>query len=320
MTKIQFPLLLLAALSVCSLFAVPAQAQRDRVFVASYGSDSNSCTFGSPCKTFQNAINVVAQGGEVTAIDSAGFGPINISHSVTITSPAGVEAGIVSAGSSAISINAGASDTVVLSGLTLDGNQTTTNGIYFTSGGSLEVVNCAIRGFKRQGINVQAATATSVQITNTIVTDMPGSSSGIFLSSGGASTASIIAALDGVTIVNTDAGIETETLGAPIELLISNSHIDNNSSVGVDVAGSSSSAATTAILRNVTLNQEPHGLIVEQYAAAYISKVTQSAVAGFTTNDGLRISGANAAAYSDGTSHFMATIINDGIFSSWTPQ
>src|SRR6516165_6570655 len=34
-------------------------------------------------------------GGEVTAIDSAGFGPITITQSVTITSPNGVEAGIV---------------------------------------------------------------------------------------------------------------------------------------------------------------------------------------------------------------------------------
>jgi len=41
------------------------------VFVASYGNDANPCTFGSPCKTFQQAVNVVDAGGEVTAIDSA---------------------------------------------------------------------------------------------------------------------------------------------------------------------------------------------------------------------------------------------------------
>src|SRR5580692_11877630 len=84
---------LLTAAFVC-LISMPAQAQRDRVFVASYGSDSNPCTFGSPCKTFQNAVNTVAAGGEVTAIDSAGFGPVIIGKAVTITSPNGVEAGI----------------------------------------------------------------------------------------------------------------------------------------------------------------------------------------------------------------------------------
>src|SRR5262252_8898131 len=96
------PLALLAAALTCSLHVVPAHA-RARVFVASYGNDANPCTFGSPCKTFQQAVNVVDAGGEVTAIDSAGFGPIAITKAVTITSPAGVEASIaVPAGGTAV--------------------------------------------------------------------------------------------------------------------------------------------------------------------------------------------------------------------------
>jgi hypothetical protein len=57
------------------------------VFVASYGSDANPCTFLSPCRNFQQGVNVVDSGGEVTAIDSAGFGPLLIDRAVTITSP-----------------------------------------------------------------------------------------------------------------------------------------------------------------------------------------------------------------------------------------
>ena len=105
---------LVATALACLVFAGPAQAQRDRVFVASYGSDSNPCTFGSPCKTFQNAVNVVAQGGEVTAIDSAGFGTVNIIHAVTITSPNGVKAGIFASSGVAISINAAPGDIIIL--------------------------------------------------------------------------------------------------------------------------------------------------------------------------------------------------------------
>jgi len=102
--------------------AVPAPAQRARVFVASYGDDSNPCTFGSPCKTFQNAVYVVAAGGEVTAIDSAGFQPVTINKAVTITSPPGVKAGITpSPGGNAITIAAGPNDVVSLRGLTLEG-------------------------------------------------------------------------------------------------------------------------------------------------------------------------------------------------------
>jgi hypothetical protein len=130
MTTIASNLTLLGSVLVWLLAAAPAQAAaRDRVFVASYGSDSNPCTFGSPCKTFQNAVNVVAVGGEVTAIDSAGFGPIVITNSVTITSPAGVEAGVVASGNaSAIQINAFEAN-VVLRGLTIEGAGTGNYGI-----------------------------------------------------------------------------------------------------------------------------------------------------------------------------------------------
>ena len=85
--RTQLPVAQLAIALTCSLFTAPAQAQRARVFVASYGNDSNPCTFGSPCKTFQVAVNTVDAGGEVTAIDSAGFGPLIIDKAVTITSP-----------------------------------------------------------------------------------------------------------------------------------------------------------------------------------------------------------------------------------------
>src|SRR6516162_10920956 len=118
--RTRLPFALLAALSY-SLFTAPAHAQRARVFVASYGNDSNPCTFGSPCKTFQNAVNVVDPGGEVTAIDSAGFGPVTINKAVSITSPPGLEAGIFAGGGIGISINVDIGVPISLRGLTIDG-------------------------------------------------------------------------------------------------------------------------------------------------------------------------------------------------------
>jgi hypothetical protein len=142
---------------IAVLSAAPAKAAaRDRVFVASYGSDSNPCTFGSPCKTFQQAVNVVAPGGEVTAIDSAGFGPVTITQSVTITSPAGVEAGIaVASGSFGITVNtASSSDVVSLHGLTIDGAGSGQNGIVFNNIGSLEIIDVVVRNFTNDGIEL----------------------------------------------------------------------------------------------------------------------------------------------------------------------
>jgi hypothetical protein len=156
------PLTVLATALACSLATTPANA-RARVFVASYGSDGNPCTFLSPCRNFQQAVNVVDAGGEVTAIDSAGFGPINITKAVTITSPDGVEAGIVPvSGGNAITIGAGSTDAVELHGLTVDGSGAGNNGIVFASGGSLIVENCVVRNMASIGLDF-LSTATTTQ-------------------------------------------------------------------------------------------------------------------------------------------------------------
>ena len=44
-----------------------------------------------------------------------------------------------------VTINAGASDSVHLRGLTIEGLGSGTNGILFTTGGNLEIENCIIR-------------------------------------------------------------------------------------------------------------------------------------------------------------------------------
>ena len=166
----RLPFALLAALS-CLLATAPAHA-RARVFVASYGNDSNPCTFLSPCKTFQVAVNTVDAGGEVTAIDSAGFGPISITRAVTITSPDGVEAGIaIPSGGTGIAINAGPGDAVSLHGLTLDGAGVGVTGIQFNSGGSLTIQNCVVRNLLGAGIGNTPTNSANITVSNTIVRD-----------------------------------------------------------------------------------------------------------------------------------------------------
>src|SRR6516225_6383511 len=142
--------LLVAALA--SGVAMPAHAQRARVFVASYGNDSNPCSFLSPCRTFQIAHDNAAAKGEITAIDSAGFGSLTITKAITITTPAGIEASIAtSSAQTAITINAGSTDVVSLRGLTLNGGGIGQNGIVFNSGSALNVSDCNISNFVGQG-------------------------------------------------------------------------------------------------------------------------------------------------------------------------
>jgi len=129
----------------------------------------------SPCKTFQQAVYVVAVGGEVTAIDSAGFGPITIIHAVTITSPNGVEAGIVPvSGGNSITIDANPGDDVTLQGLTLDGGGVGQNGIVFNSGGSLTVRNCVVRNNTNNGIVFGPNASSNLVMSDTFVANNKG--------------------------------------------------------------------------------------------------------------------------------------------------
>ena len=204
--RTRLPLALFAAALTCSLFIAPAQAQRARVFVASYGNDSNPCTFGSPCKTFQNAVNVVAAGGEVTAIDSAGFGTVTITNkSVSITSPNGVEAGIaVPSGGTGITINAGPNDAVHLQGLLIDGAGIGQTGIVFHSGASLTIENSVIRNLTSSGIAISPSSFSVATVSSTLVVNNGGN--GIFVQP--ASGGSVNAVFNRVEVYgNTQQGI-----------------------------------------------------------------------------------------------------------------
>jgi hypothetical protein len=253
---------LLAAVFACLLFAAPAHAQRDRVFVASYGSDSNPCTFGSPCKTFQQAIDVVAQGGEVTAIDSAGFGTITISHAVTITSPNGVEAGIAApeSGSAAVTISAGSSDAVILNGLTLDGdNVASTTGINFTAGGSLSIQNSVIRKFSSYGIQFSSSGSSALLMSNSQVSN---NLNGISISAYNANTA-IESILDRVVIEkNGNYGLYANTSAGAINLTLGESICGGNGNTGFDAI--SDGGTVNAFIRNSTVaNNTYEGVVAD---------------------------------------------------------
>jgi hypothetical protein len=237
------PLTVLATALACSFGTAPATA-RARVFVASYGNDSNPCTFGSPCRNFQQAVNVVDTGGEVTAIDSAGFGPITISRSVTITSPPGVEAGIVQVPTSnlpAVLIFGG--DGIQLRGLTIDGTGGGTDGIYMQGAGSrVEIIDCLVHNFSHDGIDLtpgsgDARIPNTIIISNTIAAD--NGASGIELTPG---VGNLRGVLDHViTSGNSGSGISingtTSITNGFIDFAISNGVSDSNSGDGITVVG-----------------------------------------------------------------------------------
>jgi hypothetical protein len=306
----RIPFALLAAGFACSLFAAPAQAQRDRVFVASYGSDSNPCTFGSPCKTFQNAVNVVGTGGEVTAIDSAGFGPISITKSVTITSPTGVEAGIAAAaGADAIDINA-PGGTVRLHGLTLEGANSASAGINFYAGSVLEVIDCIISDFNSEnnsaGIYLAPRTPMTFLISNTKLLD--NADDGIYFQYVGDSSSGIVnGVIDHVVASGNGDGIVllADAVVEPVFVTISNSDISNNSGEAIDFDCRVTSPFVLNIDSSVFNNNEDGGVYVYAPDTSALVLLGRSVISGngyVYANDGatgLDIGAGTVATYGD---------------------
>jgi hypothetical protein len=180
MTRIVFA----AALALAVLPAVSAQAQSPRTFVSAAGSDSNPCSFAAPCRHFQAAVNATSPGGEVDALDPAGYGPITITQAITIEGQ-GWSYAAPAANSPAITINA-VTGNVSIHGVSLNGVGITgtTTGIQFNSGGSLNVRDCVIQNFGGDGIHFQPSASSELSVSSTLIANNTGN--GVLFSPGGA--------------------------------------------------------------------------------------------------------------------------------------
>jgi hypothetical protein len=137
-------------------FAPSVFALANRVFVsARSGNDANTCdNILAPCQTFAGAVTKLNPGGEAIVLDSGGYGKVTITQSLTIEAPPGVTAFVHPSTGDGITINAGATDTVVLRGLVLNGGPG--NGIKANTVGTLHIENCVISGFSALGIDITA--------------------------------------------------------------------------------------------------------------------------------------------------------------------
>jgi Right handed beta helix region len=149
-------LLVATAIAFVSLCVAPAaHAVAQRTFVRSDGLDSNPCSITSPCRSFTTAVAATAAGGEVVVLDSAGYGPVTLTQSVSIIAPTGVYAGIsVPAAQSGVTIN-NASAVVVLRGLTING-QGGDHGIYILAATRVHVESGVVSRMTSNGLMLYA--------------------------------------------------------------------------------------------------------------------------------------------------------------------
>jgi len=173
----KFPALYLLAI-VGTTIVIPAQAGVQRAFVASYGLNSNTsfnCDIAHPCRQFLAAVTVVNPDGEVVALDTAAYGAVTLTQSISLTAAPGAYAGITAfTGANGVTI-ATPGVNVVLRGLTIN-SQGGDAGILMTAGAKLSIENCVISNFSisgsqfnQKGVLVQ--TAATVRMVNTLVRD-----------------------------------------------------------------------------------------------------------------------------------------------------
>jgi hypothetical protein len=237
-----------------ALATAPAMAA-SRSAVSLGGSDTGNCPLTAPCRTLAFALTQTTPGGEILILDSAGFGPINITQAVTINAPPGV-IGFISAptpGIDAITVNAGPNDLVIVTGLYLDGIGTGGNGITVNSVGSFSVGGTTITGFTGNPINY-VNTSTSGQkltISNSSIYANTGTIQVKPVVASGANNAlfcsirGLALSTSGMVFDNTSA--PTTKLGA----LFDNSILRYNGSTAI----TANSAGTTGVFVNVYIDK-----------------------------------------------------------------
>ena len=288
---------LVIALTIMA-FATMAHAQATRTWVSGVGDDANPCSRTAPCKTFAGAISKTAANGEINALDPAGYGAVTITKPITIDG-GGMLASVLNSGVNGIVVNStGATDTVILRNLEINGANTGVRGISVIAVKKLIVENCNIYNQNAaapsgQGINIVSST-TSMFVSVIHCSIEHNSTQGILASASGAGT--VFVAVDNSEINHNGAsGVE---FGAGAKGMVSHSWlIDNGSSgVAVNTASSDCDVADSYVNLNVFGFSATAGAI-----HLYGNQVTHNAISLQTASGGVVQSHGNNAIINNST-------------------
>ncbi|MEA2987993.1 MAG: hypothetical protein QOG83_704 [Alphaproteobacteria bacterium] len=234
--------------------AAPVQAQLARSFVSSIGVDTNNCARATPCRTFAFAITQTNAGGEITALDPAGYGQVTITKSISIVSGTG-EAGIlVPSGGTGITINAAAGDIINLRGVAIEGARVGAIGVAFNSGASLNIHNSAIRGLTQVGISFTPGANSKLFVSSTVISDFSNS---------------------------LGVGINLSPSAGAVTAIFNGLELQNVRSMGINVDGNTTvSLKDTAIAGNSVGINIASGATVNSYGGNAITGNTQNVLGG----------------------------------------
>ena len=214
----------LAAGGFALLLAAPAQAQ-SRTWVSGVGDDINPCSRTAPCKTFSKALSVTAAGGEINCIDAGAYGTLTINKSITVDC-SGTFGGVLSSGlTAAFTVNAAATDKVVIRNVAIDGGTTGVNGVRVLAAREVMVENVTM--FALTGTGIEVATA-----------------------------ADSVLGVNNVTMTRLNKGIRMAPTAGFAVVSVDNSHIIGATTAGVELATNN---AVGSVNRSVVSDMFPSG-------------------------------------------------------------
>jgi hypothetical protein len=292
MSKARFPFNCLALFVLLFGITSIANAQATRTWVSGVGDDANPCSRTAPCKTYAGAISKTAAAGEISTLDPGGFGVVTITKAITINGD-GTLAGILSAGTTGIIVNAGANDVVYIRNISINGAGTGLNGIRWLAGKALHVENCNIYGIGNNtagnghGIFVNlTATAGNLFVKDTNIKTC--AVSGITVQT---STGFVAGFLDRVRLEGLPTGL---LIGNNAFVSVRDSMINLSTSIGVSITGS---GTPTGSFDNVMINNNPTAINVGASALMNLSSCTlesnTTAIVSAAPQASLRSSGNN---------------------------
>jgi hypothetical protein len=219
---------------------------------ADTGADSNPCSRDAPCLTFAAALSETLAGGEVDVLTPGDYGPLTITKSVTISNDGGAAGQTVTA-TSAITIQAGSTDVVRLSGLTLDGAQTGNSGVVVNSAKRVVIDKVFIKNFGLAGIDVAPSSGVvNVHITSATVTN---SGTGMLIKPGSGAAATVIAKnVHLAGNIGVGAQIDGTAGGAALAVIADSAASENGGSGVVAVSGTGGSALVFLMRDLLSLN------------------------------------------------------------------
>ena len=249
---------LLVAAALMMGLATGSHAQASRTWVSGVGDDANACSRTAPCKTFAGAISKTAAEGEISVLDPAGYLPVTITKSITISGD-GTLASILNASTNGIIIDATSTGVVHLRNLSIAGFGTGLSGVRILSAGQVSLENVTISGQTVAGVNIvptasvaSPADQLNVVLHNVSIRDVTGGASPVGVAARAAAGWVVNVVADGLNVQRTTTGVLAEA-NATIDL--------TNSNINFTTTGVSAPAATSVVrVSNSTISMNTTGL------------------------------------------------------------